>query len=310
MSKIKKTIKILLLCLSICVVLGVGVCQFFPGVLCKTLEKIAFSRANLKLKKIKVGTEVFAYAEGGTGPTLVFVHGFQGDKKFWLNYVQHFISDYHILIPDMPAHGDSSFSEKQHFDLKSLAKTMHGFMEEKRLKDFCLIGTSLGGGVVTEYAALYPEKLTKLILLNPIGIKAEDEAEFKEIIEKNEKLFFPNSMEELDKLYVYLMGKPFAKKGFIKKYFFNYLIEKRPVLKRVYKDLIRSEGVEKILSQINTPTLVIMGQYDKISRPVDFEIYSKKLPNCCSVKITDGYHILTDRAFEKAVKEMRFFVGK
>lgn len=43
--------------------------------------------------------------------------------------------------------------------------------EEIESKKIILIGTSMGGAIVTHYASLFPHKISKLILLAPFGVK-------------------------------------------------------------------------------------------------------------------------------------------
>lgn len=285
--------------------------RYFPFVACKIYEYKSFAKYNLEIKKIKVKEEIFTYAEGGNKEKglLIFVHGFQADKRFWLHYLDRFISNYHIIIPDLPAHGGSTFQALQKFDLRSLAQTFNDFILAKGVKQFSLVGTSLGGGVILEYAAAYPEKIQNLILINPIGIRPDNEKDYSELVARNEEIFFPNNLKELDNLYVYLMGRPFPAPIPFKRYFLNFLLEKRAIYKKVFIDLVKGDGVEQILPKINVPTLLLVGQEDKVSSIDDFNAYSKNIPNCKSCLISNGYHILEGKAFEEAISKMQTFLN-
>jgi abhydrolase domain-containing protein 6 len=282
----------------------------YPAIASKISDYRSFSKAHLQRKKIIVNGEVVTYAEGGKGPTLVFIHGFQGNKRFWLPYLQPFISSFHVILTDLPAHGGSSFRPSQSFDLKSLAFTFDEFIQAKGLDKFQLIGTSLGAGVAMKYSFLFPDKVTKLVLVNPIGIRPSDEKELFQIVESNKRLFFPNSLEGLDELYLYLMGHTLPYSPSIKKYIFNYLLQKRPIFTKVYQDLVSGEGVEMELSKINIPTLLLVGKHDRVSRAADFEIYAKSLPHCTAFLLNDGYHILKGSALDKAIDKMREFISQ
>lgn len=280
----------------------------FPAIAAKIYEFRSLSNAHLKIKKIQLKGKTYTYAEGGKGPTLLFVHGFQGNKNFWLKYVQPFVSSYHIVIPDLPGHGDSSCSKDQRFDLKSLANFLDGFVKEKNLDKFHLIGTSLGAGVCMKYSALFPSQVSKLVLLNPIGLRPSDDNEFKFRVETNKKLFFPTNIQELDDLNVYLTGSQITYNDQFKKYILSYLLKKKPIFERAYIDLVTGEGVENELDRIRAPTLIITGKYDRVSKPIDLEIYSQNMPRCSCIVLSDGYHIFKGKAFEKALSEMEKFV--
>jgi pimeloyl-ACP methyl ester carboxylesterase len=289
--------------------------KYMSSFVLKQIEKSSFTKENLKIKEIDINGQRCTYAEGGEGTPLVFIHGFQSNKISWLKYIKPFKDSYKIIIPDLPAHGSSLYNESQKFDLESLSAFLNEFFEKKNLKDVCLIGTSLGGGVVMKFAESYPDRLDKLILINPVGIKPETEKEYLKIIETNERLFFPNNYQELDDLFTYLRGSSLEVNFSIKKYilkrsFLKFLVEKQALFKRVFKDFVMGEGVETILNKIKVPTLIIMGDKDNVSRKVDFDIYSNEIHESKSIMIQDGYHILNGTALDKALDEMKTFIDK
>jgi pimeloyl-ACP methyl ester carboxylesterase len=279
----------------------------FPEFYYSLLERIAFSRVNLKSKKLKAKEHTFSYVEGGEGKTLLFVHGFQSGKHFWIKYAKKLSPNYHIVIPDLPAHGGSSFSESTKFDINSFAEYLNDFVEEKRLKNFYLIGTSLGAGISISYAYQYPERVKKLVLLNPIGIKPECEKEIEEITRKNEGIFFPNSLEDLDKLYFNLVGRPFLGKNFIKRGILKHFIRKRKISKRIFFEIIKGEGIEKVLDKIKPKTLVVMGKADKIVNFSDFDIYKKNIANGDFVFLEDGHHVFMDSSLNRVIDHLEVF---
>lgn len=285
--------------------------KYFPFVACKIYEYKNYNKYHLKVNKIKVNDDIVTYAEGGDKDKelLIFIHGFQADKRFWLSYLGPFIEKYHILIPDLPAHGGSSFQPNQKFDISSLSITFDDFIQAIGVKKFSLVGTSLGGGIAMKYCATFPERVQNLILINPIGIRPENEKDYVELISRNEGIFFPNTLKELDNLYCYLMGKPFPAAFPIKRYFLEYLIQKRPVFKKVFEDLITSDGIQKELANITVPTLILMGDNDRVSSLEDFKIYSSNIPNCRAILISNGYHILNGKPFEDALFEMQDFLN-
>lgn len=278
----------------------------FPEIICKPIQFFNFKKENLKIKKIKLKEEKICFAERGEGETLIFVHGFQGEKYFWLPYIKNFLN-FHIILIDLPAHGKSSYIKGKDYNLENFADILNQFIEKKNLKNFSLVGTSLGGAISLEYAFKYGENLKKLILLNPIGIKPKNE-EFEKIIKKNEEMFFPNNLKELDSLYFYLMGKPFLKSDIFKRFLLKRLIKKRKIFKRIFQDVTHSRNLENILSNIKMPTLLLCGKFDNILGEKDFEIYRKNLENSLCFLI-EGHHIFTEKAFLQASSHISNFIN-
>ena len=76
-----------------------------------------------------------------------------------------------IIVLELPHHGKNA---TQNLDFEAVASTidmadyLERFREVLRLEDpFDLIGYSLGGGIATEYAIRYPQRLRRLVLLAP-----------------------------------------------------------------------------------------------------------------------------------------------
>ena len=89
------------------------------------------------------GNGVWCYAEKGTipkadsnksqlitRPTIVFVHGFGGDKDLWPSIVSKISSKYHCVIVDLPGHGETTYDENvDGLSVESYARSLHEFFE-------------------------------------------------------------------------------------------------------------------------------------------------------------------------------------
>ena len=104
--------------------------------------------------------------ERGTGPALLFVHGFPLDHTMWRAQLDHFAADFHVIAPDLRGFGASSPGP----DVGSVS--MEQFADDcARLLDalgvqtevtFC--GLSMGGYVAWQFARKYPQRLARLVL--------------------------------------------------------------------------------------------------------------------------------------------------
>ena len=114
--------------ISISVVLVViffTVYAFLPHVISKYHTKKTFKEIGVEVKKINYGDNYFEYVEGGSGPLILMVHGFQSSKSHWIPYMKKLIKNYKIIAFDLPGHGNSSCSKDQKFDLYSLSKSVN-----------------------------------------------------------------------------------------------------------------------------------------------------------------------------------------
>ncbi len=279
-----------------------------PHFLAKHHNTKSFQNLGLEVKKQYYGKDFFEYVEGGEGPTLLLVHGFQSSKSYWLPYMKKLSKNYKIIAFDLPGHGNSSAPKNQKYNLDSLSASLEKFVDEKKLENFHLIGASMGGGVVSVYAYHHPEKLATLTLLNPLGIDQGIKSDLQLLIERGKNLFFPNTLDEFDELAMYLTGKQLSLGSYLKKYVLKQMIRKYGFFKRVFNELITSTPLDDILPKIKTKSLIIMGQKDRIIHPQTFEYFVDLMPNIKPVRIENGYHSFVDENFDQAVNSMSEFL--
>jgi len=121
----------------------------------------------MKKKFIKLSNnEEYAYLEQGSGEKyLILVHGNFSSGMYFKPLLERLPKNIHVFTPDLRGFGDSSYNN-QIMSLKDLALDLKIFMDELNIAKADILGWSLGGGVVMEFAAKYPDKVDKLILLN------------------------------------------------------------------------------------------------------------------------------------------------
>lgn len=119
-------------------------------------------------KKIDLTSgETYAYVEAGNKkkPKLVLIHGNFSSSLHYVRLIELLENDYHIFAPDMRGFGDSTF-HAPFMSFKELADDIRDFLKQVGVEKCFMLGWSLGGGVVMEYAAKYPETLHKFILMS------------------------------------------------------------------------------------------------------------------------------------------------
>ena len=110
----------------------------------------------------KDGTPI-SYEIYGTGkPTLVFVHGWSCDARYWRLQVPYFSKKYRVITLDLAGHGHSG-SARSEYTMKAFAEDVQAVTEATGSHSVILIGHSMGGAVIAEAARLIPNLVKGLI---------------------------------------------------------------------------------------------------------------------------------------------------
>lgn len=110
------------------------------------------------------------YTTEGSGSDLLLLHGTSSSLHTWQGWVDHLKDHYRIIRLDLPAFGLTGPSPSHDYSADNYAEFLDTFTEKLNIEKAHIAGNSLGGLIAFNFAALYPEKTGKLILLNTAGI--------------------------------------------------------------------------------------------------------------------------------------------
>ncbi|WP_430613977.1 alpha/beta fold hydrolase [Flavobacterium sp. JP2137] len=111
---------------------------------------------------------IFSKIEG-TGIPLVIIHGYLGMSDNWKSFGTHLAEKgYEIHLLDMRNHGRSFHSAAFSYDL--MVADVAEYFEANQLGEAVVLGHSMGGKVAMKFAVLYPDKVSKLLIVD-IGPK-------------------------------------------------------------------------------------------------------------------------------------------
>jgi len=108
-------------------------------------------------------SERIAYNVYGTGSTsLIFIHGWSCDSRYWKNQTSVFLKDYQVITVDIAGHGHSSLNRID-YTILSFARDIKAVIEKENINTAILIGHSMGGGIIAEASRLMPKKIISII---------------------------------------------------------------------------------------------------------------------------------------------------
>ena len=254
--------------------------------------------ANLELQELRINDGKLVYLENKnknykSNETLILIHGFGANKDSWLYLSKELSKDYHLIIPDLPGHGDSFKTGTKKYTIGNQAKWLNEFIAKKKIKDFTLIGNSMGGAISLRYSYLYPEKLNNLILITSasnscIGV----ESEYSKLLSKGVNPLITNNLEDYEKLLDFVMYERRYIPSPILEVLAENKMERKLLDEKIFSDFISNMfKKEDILNNITTNTLILWGEYDRV---IDLEcanILEENIKNSKKIVLKNVGHV-------------------
>jgi 3-oxoadipate enol-lactonase len=105
------------------------------------------------------------WEQAGEGPPVVLVHEAIGDRRMWEPQWHTFPRAHQTVRYDMRGFGESPIGPGKF----SHARDLIDLLDEVGLEQTSLVAGSLGGRVALEVAVDQPDRIEKLVLMNPGG---------------------------------------------------------------------------------------------------------------------------------------------
>ncbi|GAB2532428.1 alpha/beta fold hydrolase [Spirosoma aerophilum] len=109
--------------------------------------------------------KLFFRQTGETGPAIVILHGLFGSSDNWLTISKTIAAlGYRVFLIDQRNHGQSPRADDQ--DYQNMAADLHEFLIDHQIEQPILVGHSMGGKTVMQYAMSYPHSFDKLVVVD------------------------------------------------------------------------------------------------------------------------------------------------
>lgn len=107
----------------------------------------------------------YEYYNRNAPETIVFLHSFGGDVRMW-DSLTAFCPDKNILVYDMIGFGNSDRPVID-YSLDSQSHFLFNLIEELRIKNPILVGSSMGASIALWFASKFPDRTKKIIVMAP-----------------------------------------------------------------------------------------------------------------------------------------------
>lgn len=213
-----------------------------------------------------------AVLEGGDGPPIVLLHGPGEFAAKWMRVIPDLVTSNRVIAPDLPAHGASELPDGP-LDADHVLAWLAELIERTCPSPPALVGHVLGGAIAARFAADRGERLSRLVLVDTLGLGRFRPAPrfaltmvgfLARPTEGTYNRFMRQCSFDLDALREEMGERwdPFVS--------YNLDLARAPSAKAAGR-LMRQLGVPRIppedLARIAVPTTLIWGRHDRANRP-------------------------------------------
>ncbi|HOD14856.1 MAG TPA: alpha/beta hydrolase [Spirochaetota bacterium] len=294
--------------------------NFKVGIRPIPLEKLKEKFCDADSRFITIDGMDVHYRDQGKGPALVLLHGVCASLHTWDGWCEELKDRYRIIRLDVPGWGITGPSKNEEYMSNVMNVFFDKFFDAVGLDTFYLAGNSLGGYYSWSYAVHRPDRVKKLVLLDPIAYNQSLPYEFRLVQIPGTKFLVNNIM--LPRLLIQtsikrLYGRSERISDYIHDVYWELLMRKgnRRTLTKVF-DMIatmsKSDTVYLDVKKIRMPVLMAWGKQDIWSRWKEtIEEWKRDMPHAELVLYDNCGHMpMEEIPVESARDAHAFFMKK
>ncbi|GLI04589.1 hypothetical protein YDYSG_06190 [Paenibacillus tyrfis] len=256
------------------------------------MKKIKIYRSIAKLKSI----DMFYFDTKTEGPPILCLHGRRGRAETWFDFIQHYGEQYRIIAPDQRGHGLSSKPISK-YTAEEMAEDIIQLLDYLKIDSIILVGHSMGGAVAGYLAAVYPEYVKAVAILDKSASgPAEpnkvmiDKSQLRDPLTKNWPLPFATRNEAMNFI------RQAADSNLEYQYFMNSLVETVEGYQMMFSsqamaaNMAYYENWFHLLPGIQCLVLLIRAKGNQAISDEDFISMQSLIPNCIAHEMSHSDH--------------------
>ena len=232
------------------------------------------------MKRVDVGDFSLAVLDQGSGPTLLFLHGFPLDGSMWNAQREAFSDRYRVVVPDLRGFGASDATDGL-ATMEQLADDVARLLDALGIATpVILAGLSMGGYVAWQFWRRHPERLRALLLCNTRALADAPEIA-RGRLQTAEAVLAQGPQ---------IMAEPMLRRLFAPETW-QAMPERVEAMRRIIhhasprgvaaalRGMAERPDVTDWLPEISVPTLLVGGEHDGISPPAEMREIAARMPH-------------------------------
>ncbi len=260
------------------------------------------------------GMEVH-YRDEGEGPALVLLHGTGASLHTWDGWVEALADSFRVVRLDLPGFGLTGPNPAHDYRIATYVDFLEHFVGRLGLERFSLAGNSLGGHIAWRYALAHPQRVEKLILIDPAGAPddAPDPFVFKlartPVANRLLTVVTPRSLMEKSLREVYADDAKVTP-ALVDRYYELSLREGNRAAFVARARTVEPNRFDQI-AYVRAPTLILWGKQDVWIPVATARRFTERLPHAVLVTYPDAGHVpMEERPARTAADARRFLTAR
>lgn len=244
------------------------------------------------MKNVTVSGITLAVHDEGSGPPILFVHGFPLSHSMWRPQLEAFESDHRVIAPDLRGFGESDVTDVT-VTMEQHAEDLAALLNELNVNEpIVLCGLSMGGYIAWQFLQKYPQRLRALILCDTRAIA--DTPDGVENRKRLAKMVFENGSAAVASAMLPNLFSPATgdrDQSVIDELRQTIAATSPQGIAAASLGMAKRPDVTSLLTSIETPTLLIVGEDDSISTPQEMKTIADAMPNARLEVIPEAGHM-------------------
>lgn len=249
---------------------------------------IAWQTSAQTPKEIMVFGQKIHYVEAGSGPPVILLHGIGGSSQAWQFNIGPLAEKFHVFVPDQIGFGKSD-KPLVNYRIRTYVDFLDQFCKQLKIERASLVGNSMGGWIAAAFAAAFPDRVDKLVLVDAAGYAPPKDFDMRTLYSLN-----PTTREGMKAL----AAKVFYNKAFLTDALIEQAITARLAagdgytINSIAESVIRGEDfLDEAVKTIKRPTLIVWGREDGLVALSDGQRFNKDIAGSKLVVIDQCGHL-------------------
>ena len=272
-----------------------------------------------------------ADASKANGRTVLLLHGKNFNGDYWGRTARELSeAGFRVVVPDQIGFGKSTKPDRYQFSFQQLSQNTAALLDSLQIDRVEVVGHSMGGMLATRFALMHPTRVTRLVLVNPIGLEDWKTVLPYRSVDQN----YQNELKQTAESIRGYMQKVYYKGEWKPEY--DRPVELLAAMTRspdypraawcnaLTTDMVITQPVLYEFPNLKTPTLLIIGTRDRTAIGRDaappevaetlgrYDLLGKKtaaaIPGAKLVELDDVGHVPMLEAYERYITPLKTFL--